>query len=103
MTASARQAQRAPFAPVEVAKFWRNRRGEAVIVQLREYEGRILLDARVYFTNSDGKLKPTAKGLSLAVLRLPELAAAIEKAHRKAQELGLLGRAQQGAVDDGPA
>jgi pantoate kinase len=68
--------------PVEVAKFWRNRRGEAVIVSLREYEGRVLIDCRVNFTNKEG--------LSLVVLRLPDLAKAINKAMKQAQELGLL-------------
>jgi hypothetical protein len=76
--------------PVEVAKFWRNRRGEAVIVSLREYEGRVLIDCRVNFTNKEGKFQPTSKGLSLVVLRLPDLAKAINKALAKAKELGLI-------------
>lgn len=76
--------------PIEVAKFWRNRRGEAVIVQLSEYEGRALIDLRVNFTTPDGTLRPTKKGLSLVVARLPDLLRAVEKAHGKAVELGLL-------------
>jgi hypothetical protein len=76
--------------PVEIAKFWRNRKGEAVIVCLREYEGRVLIDCRVHFTNKEGKLQPTSKGLSLVVLRLPDLAKAVNAALAKAQELGLL-------------
>jgi hypothetical protein len=76
--------------PVEIAKFWRNRRGEAVIVSLREYEGRVLIDCRVNFTNKEGKFQPTSKGLSLVVLRLPELAKAVTKALAKARELGLI-------------
>jgi hypothetical protein len=84
--------------PVEIAKFWRNRRGEAVIVCLREYEGRVLIDCRVHFTNKEGKLQPTSKGLSLVVLRLPDLVRAVTKALAKAKELGLLG--DGGAGDD---
>jgi Transcriptional Coactivator p15 (PC4) len=76
--------------PVEIAKFWRNRRGEAVIVQLCEYEGHVLADARVNFTNQEGKLQPTGKGISISAHRLPELAAALAKAERKARELGLI-------------
>jgi hypothetical protein len=76
--------------PIECAKFWRNRGGEAVIVSLREYEGRVVVDCRVHFTNREGKLQPTGKGLSLVILRLPQLAKAITKAHKKAIELGLL-------------
>jgi hypothetical protein len=76
--------------PVVVAQFWKNRRGEAVVVQLREYNGRVLFDARQHYTDRDGILCPTTKGLSLAVLRLPELAAAVTKALAKARELGLI-------------
>jgi hypothetical protein len=76
--------------PVEIAKFWKNRRGEAVIVSLREYEGRALIDCRVHFTNKEGRLQPTSKGLALVVLRLPDLAKAINQALKQARELGLL-------------
>ena len=80
--------------PIEIDKFWKNRRGEAVIVQLREFNGRVLFDARQHFTNKDGQLQPTSKGLSLAILRLPELAAAVNKALAKARELGLIKKAK---------
>lgn len=76
--------------PVEITKFWANRRGEAVITALREYEGRPLLDVRRYYSGKDGKLHPTKKGIAIAVGKLPELAAAINAAVAKARELGLL-------------
>jgi transcriptional coactivator p15 (PC4) len=76
--------------PIVVAKFWRNRRGEAVFVSFREYQGRALIDCRVHFTNKEGKLQPTAKGLALVVARLPDLAQAINKAILEAKRLGLL-------------
>jgi hypothetical protein len=76
--------------PIEIAKFWRNRKGEAVIVQLREFEGRAIVDARVNFIDGEGRLRPTRKGLSVVVRRLPELAAALAKAELKARALGLL-------------
>jgi hypothetical protein len=76
--------------PVNVAKFWRNRKGEAVIVQLREFEGRAIVDVRVNFTNAEGRLQPTRKGVAVVVHRLPELATAINKALSRAKELGLL-------------
>jgi Transcriptional Coactivator p15 (PC4) len=76
--------------PIEIAKFWKNRQGEAVIVTLSTYEGRNLVDLRTHFTNKEGKLNPTPRGLSIVVLRLPELAAAVNKALAKARELGLL-------------
>jgi hypothetical protein len=76
--------------PVEIAKFWRNRKHEAVIVSLREYGGRCILDARVHFEDKDGRFQPSKKGLSIVVARLPELAAAIALALVKARELGLI-------------
>jgi Transcriptional Coactivator p15 (PC4) len=89
---TARRAQPVTLTePIEVAKFWRNRRGEAVIVSLRTFEGRILVDCRIFFTASDGRLQATKKGLSLAVARLPELAEAITKALAQARTLGLIG------------
>lgn len=76
--------------PVVVARFWRNRRGEAVVVSLREYQGRALADLRVNFSAQDGRLQPTRKGLCVVVARLPDLLAAVTKAHSRAIELGLL-------------
>jgi len=76
--------------PVVVAEFWANRRGEAVRVSLREYEGTPLVDLRRFYTGKEGKLLPTAKGLALSVHRLPELAVAVAKALAKAKEIGLI-------------
>jgi Transcriptional Coactivator p15 (PC4) len=76
--------------PVEIAKFWRNRRGEAVVLQLREYKGKRLFDVRQYFTAADGTFTPTQRGVSLVIGKLPEFVAAVAKAERKAVEMGLL-------------
>jgi len=75
--------------PIEF-RFWKNRGGEAVVVSLRSYQGRALIDVRQSFTNAEGKLQPTSKGVAMAVLRLPELAASINRALAKARALGLL-------------
>jgi hypothetical protein len=75
---------------VIVSRFWANRHGDAVVVQLRDYEGHTLVDVRKHFTSADGKLLPTKKGLAIAVLRLPDLANAINQAVNKARELSLL-------------
>lgn len=77
--------------PVIVAEFWANRRGEAVRIQLRRFEGRAILDLRKHYTAPDGVLRPTKKWLSLVVTRLPDLAIAIGKALEQARELGLIG------------
>ena len=76
--------------PIVAAEFWANRRGESVRVQLREFEGAALVDVRKHYTNAQGQLAPTKKGLSIAVRKLPELAAAINKALAKAKQLGLV-------------
>ncbi len=76
--------------PVVISKFWKNRRHDAVIVSLTSYKGHNLIDLRTHSTGADGKLVPTKKGLAVSILRLPELAKAIDKALVKAKELGLL-------------
>jgi hypothetical protein len=76
--------------PIEVAKFWKNRKGEAIIVTLKNFEGRSIIDIRTHFTTKDGKLQPTSKGLALMALRLPELSKAINAALAKARTLGLI-------------
>ena len=76
--------------PVTVAQFWRNRRGEAVRIALQRFAGVTLIDVRVFYSAPDGKLQPTPKGLSVNILRLPELHAAITKALKQARDMGLL-------------
>jgi Transcriptional Coactivator p15 (PC4) len=76
--------------PVIVHQFWKNRKHDAIVVSLSTYEGRNLIDVRQHFMTKDGKLAPTSKGVAMVVLRLPDLAKAINKAVSKARELGLL-------------
>jgi hypothetical protein len=76
--------------PVRVAEFWKNRQGESIRATLVCYEGRNCFDLRQHFTAGDGKLLPTKKGITIAVLRLPDLAAAVNKALVRARELGLI-------------
>lgn len=94
--ASQRTSRRPSLAkPVEIAKFWKNRRHDAVVVSLSTYEGHNLVDVRTHSMNRSGQLVPTPKGLSIVVLRLPDLAAAVNKALAKARELGLVDGAEQ--------
>jgi hypothetical protein len=77
--------------PITVAKISKNRhRTESVHVGLSEYEGHDLINVRVYATGTDGIDRPTVKGISMSVRKLPELARALAKAEAKARELGLL-------------
>ena len=71
-----------------VAEFWANRRGEAVRIQIRTYEGRRVIDLRKYFNDkASGQLRPTRKGLTLALTKLPDLAHGINKACAVASDL----------------
>jgi hypothetical protein len=76
--------------PVIISKFWKNRQHDAIVTSLSTFEGRNLFDVRLHRMNKKGCLVPTPKGVSIVVLRLPALAAAVNKALLKAKELGLL-------------
>ncbi len=72
-------------------RLWKNRqRRDAIVVSLSPFEGKTIAGIRLYTTSQDGKMLPTTKGVSVVVTRLPELAAAINRALAKARELGLL-------------
>ncbi|OSJ22157.1 hypothetical protein BSZ19_47085 [Bradyrhizobium japonicum] len=78
-------------APIEIAKFWKNRaRNESLHVSLSEYEGHCLINVRIYSTGTDGIDRPTPKGVAMSIAKLPELAKAINAALDKAQLLGLV-------------
>jgi hypothetical protein len=76
--------------PIEIGKFFKNRKGDIVVVQIKELEGVIFADARQFFTDTDGISRPTKKGLAISLHRLPELVALLEKTLAKARELGLI-------------
>ena len=81
--------------PIEIGKFFANRGGDVVIVSLREFEGALLLDIRKHYADGDGFLRPTKKGIAVAIRRLPDLALAVATALRTARELGLISGATQ--------
>ena len=63
-----------------------------VRVTLAEYNGRRYLDVRqLVVVDATGDRAPTRKGVTLAVDKIPELRAALEKAETAARDLGLLG------------
>jgi Transcriptional Coactivator p15 (PC4) len=76
--------------PVDVDKWWKNRRGDVIRVRLSTFEDRNLVDLRTWFTAADGTLAP-GKGFSSSIKHLPRLAEAFAKAAAKARELGLIG------------
>jgi hypothetical protein len=76
--------------PVKVESFWANRAHDAIVVTLSTYNGHNLVDIRKHAMNGAGQLVPTPKGVALKITRLRDLAKAIDKAIRKAIELGLI-------------
>ena len=77
--------------PIEISKFWKNRRRDtAVVVSLNSYEGHNLINVREHFVAADGCMRPSTRGLSLVIRRLPELSRAVRRALEKARELDLL-------------
>jgi Transcriptional Coactivator p15 (PC4) len=84
--------------PVEIAKFWKNRRRvESLHVSLSEYEGHALINVRIYATGTDGIDRPTTKGVAMSIRKLSELAKALARAETTARELGLLDGGEDGA------
>jgi hypothetical protein len=76
--------------PLTIDSFWINRAHDALVLTASTWKGHNLIDVRKHTMNAAGKLVPTPKGISLKITRLPDLAKAIDKALRKAHELGLL-------------
>jgi hypothetical protein len=75
---------------VVVGQFFKNRRKEHVRVTLKRFEGRAIADLRQFFVTKEGFSQPTTKGIALVVARLPDLAAVVNRAVKRAVELGLL-------------
>jgi Transcriptional Coactivator p15 (PC4) len=89
--------------PVEIAKFWKNRRRDAaIVVSLSSYEGHDLVNVREHFVGSDGCMRPTPKGTAMVVARLPALAKAVTKAlHRGCERhKARQGSSLSGSADD---
>jgi hypothetical protein len=83
--------------PITVAKFWKNRTGDAIVTQLREWKERPFVDVRVHTVGKDGIMRPTTRGVAVKMSLLPTLKDAVDKAHAQALALGLLGQ----PIDDG--
>jgi hypothetical protein len=70
---------------------WRSRRrNEEIRVTLSRYEGRPILDVRIFFTTKTGHMQPSKKGIAFAITKLPQFRKALEKAEAKALDLDLI-------------
>jgi hypothetical protein len=78
--------------PVEIAKFWKSARDRknSIVIAIKQYEGHVFLDCRLFGTNSEGQTVPTAKGVTIGLARLSEFVAAVQNAQARAIELGLV-------------
>ena len=110
-TASADKPGRKPLpspltVPITIAKWWKNRRrSESVHVSLSEYEGSSLINVRIYTTGTDGIDRPTTKGISMGIGKLPMLAQALAKkmqavGNTPEQAMELYERAQRILLDE---
>lgn len=86
-------------APIDAGRFFVNRKGDFCVVQLRDYDGMLLFDARRYATGADGMSRPTAKGIAITVRKLPDFAKAVVRALEIARERGLLADEPEPAAD----
>jgi len=50
---------------------------ESIVISQTEFKGNALVDMRIFFTNKDGDLSPTKKGLSIRLEKLDELVATL--------------------------
>lgn len=76
--------------PVTIGSFWANRAHDACVVTLSTFKGHNLIDVRKHTMNGHGQLVPTPRGITLKITRLRDLAKELDKAIRKAIELGLI-------------
>jgi len=58
--------------PIEIGKFFKNRKGDFVVVAIKEFQGITYLDIRQFFTSEDGKSFPTKKGVAIGLRRLED-------------------------------
>lgn len=70
---------------------WPLNRRETLRVSLSEFNGHPIIDARVWFDDGGGCIKPGRKGLTLGVKHLPKLVDAMTKLLAEAQVRGLVG------------
>lgn len=70
---------------VEVFEFERNPT-EKVVVSMSVFKGRQLADLRTYYESEEDEWRPTKKGVSVPVEKLPELKEAVDKLIKLAEE-----------------
>jgi hypothetical protein len=72
-----------------IATITKNAR-EQVRITLGQFNGRDILNLRVWFQSDGGEWRPSNKGIACKVELLPQLAAALTEAERQARAGGLI-------------
>jgi hypothetical protein len=83
-----------PFEPIEIGKFFKNRKGDVIVVQIKSFQRIVFCDIRQFFQNEAGVNCPTKKGVAVSLRKLDELARLIDKAIATARERGLIDEAR---------
>jgi len=50
---------------------------ESIVISQTEFKGNALVDMRIFFTNGEGELSPTKKGITVRLEKLDELASTL--------------------------
>ena len=66
---------------IDVAKIWKNKK-ECIRIFIDEYKGTTFINCRVYFTNAQGDLCPTPKGIALNNWCIDKVIDALMKARK---------------------
>ena len=82
--------------PIEWKTWKTRRRNIAIVGSVSTYEGTNVFGLREHVIGSDGIMRPTTRGVSMALKRLPEIVDMFNKMLRRSQEIGLLAHQDEG-------
>ena len=73
---------------------------ERIHLAIREYNGRLFVDARIHYRNEDGEWKPTKKGITVSPEIWPEFIAAVQQLDGQLREQGLVDDVDEDLVEE---
>jgi hypothetical protein len=82
--------------PITIEKWWKNRSGEIVRLDLSTYQGVNILNLRTWHTDKADGISRPGKGFTCSVKHLPKLTQVFAKATERARELGLIDDQSEG-------
>ena len=75
--------------PLVIAE-WRKNSRETIRVFFDTFNGRSVINVRVFIETLDGSVKPSRKGITLDISQTPQIAEALALADETARKQGLL-------------